>query len=691
MPALLLMLLLVTSPAWGATYYVDGTGGSDSTGNGSIGNPWATIRKAVTTGTPVVACDTVIVKNATYTPASGGTVVTISSTQGSPSGTSTCPITIKSENPLGAVIQMGATTSSNAGFDVNRPYYIIEGFDINGGTMSGNQSSSSLVFTGIAVRTGATGFIARKNKIHDIARNVCSNSTNGFSAIFVQGPTAASGVRLEKNVFHTIGRLFNAEVGPGGACTTTLFQNDHAIYLEHGNNVTVLRNLCYKVDRGFCINLYNSGDPTTFTHTNVDIAHNTFDHPSGETRGPCGKIIYGQTQVGLKIRNNIFSNPEVSALQTTGVGTMTNVSMVGNRMNVSDANFHCGAVPTGITVGGTNVSGATLGFANLGSNDYTLTSTSTAIDTGSDIGLPYNGSAPDAGAFETFTFASCAVPSGATSTIQITFTNNANPPISSTITTFTARRNGASNALTGAATKIGDNIASLPVTTAYSAGNTADISWSSGALTDQALIGSTLNQPFIQTLANQSCSNSAAAHTFTQATYRFHGVYGLEASPDIRSAENVAAFSVVKNGGLRTRFALTCGGADCPPTGFYLYYSTGGAYAAVPDDFTADNVAFCGSSYSGPLIPVNGSATTAQLSTSGTFAVGGVIYTSNAIPTVSGLNNGYKTELEYCVKFDADATGTYTFRVRQQDGTVLNTYTVTPTITIVPAQASAGY
>jgi len=39
-------------------------------------------------------------------------------------------------------------------------------------------------------------------------------------------------------------------------------------------------------------------------------------------------------------------------------------------------------------------------FVNTGTGDFKLKSGSPAIDTGKDIGFPYNGSAPDIGAFE---------------------------------------------------------------------------------------------------------------------------------------------------------------------------------------------------------------------------------------------------------------------------------------------------
>ena len=154
------------------------------------------------------------------------------------------------------------------------------------------------------------------------------------------------------------------------------------------------------------------------------------------------------------------------------------------------------------------------------------------------------------------------------------------------------------------------------------------------------------------------------------------------------AAENFSSLKVYPGGAVRIRFALVTGGADAPPTGFHLYFSTGGAYAVVPDSFGAGNVKFCGVAAN---LPTNGSATTDQLSTAGTFVAGGLILTSSAIPTIT-MANGNKTELEYCVAFDSDASGTYTFRVYQQDGTALNTYTVTPSVVMTTVAAGgAGF
>jgi hypothetical protein len=339
-------------------------------------------------------------------------------------------------------------------------------------------------------------------------------------------------------------------------------------------------------------------------------------------------------------------------------------------------------------------------FASPSTGDYTLKAGSSQIDAGLDIGFPYNGLGRDRGAHETFVFASCEVQAGATSMVRVTFTNNAFPPLlpATGATTFTVRRNGSNNAVTGSVDRSGDGVFVIPVTNAYVGGDTVDISLSTNNITDSAMIGGDVNQPYVGTLTNQSCTNNAggAAFTFTQSAYELHDWLSPEAFPVILpygfassgAAENFANYKVRKGGKIRLRFSVVCGGSNCPPTAFNLYRSTGGAYSALTDSFgVSGGFKFCGEVTGSP---VNGSSTTDQLSTAGPFVAGGIMFTASAIPTVSGLNNGYKTELEYCVDVrDSASTGNVDFRVYRQDGTALNTYSVTPRIVIEDPAAGA--
>ena len=149
------------------TYYV-ATTGSDSN-SGTSGSPFLTIQRCIDT---VAAGDTCTVADGTYTDTDGNGIVGYIT---GANGTAGAPITIKSTNPFGAIIKVPGINSHNAGFYVARTYYIIEGFNISGGTS--NDASAS--HHGVSVAGGATGSIVRKNTIHNIASTICSNSIFG--------------------------------------------------------------------------------------------------------------------------------------------------------------------------------------------------------------------------------------------------------------------------------------------------------------------------------------------------------------------------------------------------------------------------------------------------------------------------------------------------------------------------------
>lgn len=440
------------------------------------------------------------------------------------------------------------------------------------------------------------------------------------------------------------------------------------------------------------------GGITLCCSNNVVKNNVLYDHPTGTGIAH----IFGDTpRNDSKIENNSITGFNL-CIDVGKSGTVRpvvrNNICVGNSSNNINTTGSTSPVVAGNLQSGT----AAAIWTNSAGGNFTLKAGSAAIDNGLNIGYAFNGSAPDQGAFETITFASCQVPSSATNKIRVTFNNNKSPPLlpASGVLTFTARKNGSANAVNGSVTRIADGIFEIPLTNSYAGGDTADISWSSGNITDSSLVGNTYNQSFIGSLSNQSCTNNAAGaptYTYTQAAYELHDSRGLETSPVILpygfgsagAAENFANYKVTQGGKIRIRFSVVVGVSDAPPTAFTLFYSTGGSYAQLPDSFGADNVQFCGT-LSGLDIPANGGGTTNQLSTGGTFVAGGVIFTSGAIPTVTGLNTGFKTELEYCVAFDTDATGNYDFRVYQQDGTALDTYTMTPRIVLVPSAAGGS-
>lgn len=107
-----LFVQLGASEGNAATYYVS-TSGNDAN-PGTSDRPWRNLQKCA--ASPIRAGDTCIVRSGTYA-APSGKYVTINIGGSAPSGTSSQPITIKSEKTNGAVVIVPSTSYSlNAAF-----------------------------------------------------------------------------------------------------------------------------------------------------------------------------------------------------------------------------------------------------------------------------------------------------------------------------------------------------------------------------------------------------------------------------------------------------------------------------------------------------------------------------------------------------------------------------------------------
>lgn len=685
----ILGLMIWAAPVDAATLYRDTVActGNYSVANrnctGSDGSSYTSNANAIAA---MVAGDTILVRAGTY----DDRVSFVNRT-----GSSGARRTFKAY-PGEAVVFRSTTTSSYGLLISSSTYITIQDLTIDGINSTSSLSNriegsttTEIVFEGVTFKNWIDG--------------------NG---IYV---TAASNVIFRRSNF--------LDNGDYTTCTTGQLQ--YGIYVHDGTNITVEKSVI-------------SGNANGGVHlfpgplTGVSFLNNVVTNNSRCSASAIGGLIVaadstGGNISGVKIHGNlIYGNPSVGTLgngggvraYASGGRTVTGIELLRNTIYNNQANagtaygINIQSGPSGTIIGNNHIvaneSGqildagtGTVQFGNrttgaitdctVSTTDFAQKAGSLCIDAGVSDGLPSNG-LPDIGAFQTFTFASCQVPNGAAGTIQITFTSNVNL-LGSTLTTFTARRNGSNNALTGAATKIGDTIVSIPVTTTYVGGDTVDWSWASGGFTDNAQIGGTLNQPFLP-VTNQSCTNNAGGaptHVLTQKMFQYRGVYGPENTTDIRGAENRSTYTAIRSGGTRLRIAVQDSVSNAPAVAFFLHYAKdGGSYSQLTDTFGSDHVAFCGDRYSNMGVE-NRTTTTNQLSLSGTFVPGAVILTSNAIPTVTGLNVGYKVESEYCVAWDALASGVYTFRLYNQDGTAI-AYDAgaTPSVTVGPLQANFG-
>ena len=273
-----------------ATYYV-ATTGSDSN-SGSQTAPFRHLTKAAATATQ--AGDTVIVMDGTYDNegvVAPNFVVTLYY-----SGTSGNPITFKAQNRGKAILDSmntSTTTTCNgasAYFDLkNASFIVIQGFVIQRGCDSGIQSNDA-----------AHDILIKWNEVRNIANHTVTDQI-GRDGIYLN--STEYNFTFDGNSWHDIGRTDGQ----------TLLHFDHGIY-AHAQNVTIINNLFYNNNRGYHIQLADQASSWL-------IANNTFAFGTGN--GEAGQIMFWGNNSGITLRNNIFYNPNVSAL-TRYQATITN-------------------------------------------------------------------------------------------------------------------------------------------------------------------------------------------------------------------------------------------------------------------------------------------------------------------------------------------------------------------------------
>jgi hypothetical protein len=389
----ILLILLGAVTAQGATYYV-ATTGSDAN-PGTSDRPWRNPQKCVDADSPLVAGDTCLVGNGTYTSTTSGRVVVIAGS--SPAGTSTNRITIKSANPLGATINIPNTwPGANCDVDncafsaifINRPYYVIEGFQI---TRTGSSYGTSASVIGIYIEgSDGSNTVVRKNHFHDIGRTVCHNGLLGIAGVYID---YSSNVTIEENRFNTIGRLRNGENG----CVTDKLQHDHGVYANGTTDLMIRRNVFYDVNRGLPVNAKAYSGLTT----RLKIYNNVLSGKS-PTGLPNGQIALTNTFSDVQVKNNIFHDPPQGYVFWWYFNSVVSGLVIDHNLSNSTltdlTNPHF-RPSSGITYTN-NITNTNPGFVNAGANDFRLASGSTAINAGINVGLPFNGSAPDIGTYE---------------------------------------------------------------------------------------------------------------------------------------------------------------------------------------------------------------------------------------------------------------------------------------------------
>jgi hypothetical protein len=342
---LFLLIQLSYCCAHGATIYVDKNG------------TYKTIPAAYAAAS---SGDTIIVKSGIYSEYQAGYGIHLNK-----SG-----ITLRSEVPRGAIVDLLNKSDSNNGFWITGGGHTIDGFMIRNGFLGG-----------MAIWSSNNRII--NNEIHHNGN--IGNPTSPYGQDGIYANYNASGNLYANNYIHHNGR--SGSEGSG----------DHGIYLCGDNEVVQNNILTYNSGYGLHIAGYTQesfpGDSAANGITNMKVYNNVMAY-----NGMSGAIIWHMV-TGLVFYNNIFYKNKrwgIDSYDAHGSGV------------IYDHNIFFGNTYQTINTSGGNFTFSRLAeytsdpmFVNGAAEDYHLTSNSTAaIDKGLNVGLPFLGSAPDIGAYE---------------------------------------------------------------------------------------------------------------------------------------------------------------------------------------------------------------------------------------------------------------------------------------------------
>jgi hypothetical protein len=412
--AIVVMMLIVTLSAMAATYYV-ATNGNDSNTGLTIDQPFATLSTAFA---KIVAGDTIIIRGGTY---ANSSTISIPKITGTDSSTHCYLLAYTGERP---VFDFTAQKSSD-GIKLIGSYWYVKGIESmkayhNGMAIYGNYNTVEYC------------------SVHD-NRNAGMQFTNGASYNRIINCDAYCNYDSSTLGANADGFSPKLDVGTGNyfyGCRSWLNSDDGWDgYLRPSNDVTTTIENCWSWKNG-----YLKDGVTTLAKMNgngfklggsdtANLKHNMivknclaflnkakgFDQ--NHTRGSVTLLNCTSYNNGIGTSGGAYNFSIPETLATTAGKLLTvknclsyvttkapgysfgavNAVILNNSWNgfsISDADF--------ISLDTTGVSGPRQTDGSLPVLNFMhLASSSSLIDAGVDVGLPYNGSAPDLGCFET--------------------------------------------------------------------------------------------------------------------------------------------------------------------------------------------------------------------------------------------------------------------------------------------------
>jgi Pel9A-like, right handed beta helix region len=274
-----------------------GPGGSD--GNpGTYAQPFATIQHAADV---VSAGQSVGVEDGTYTRAAASSHCSSATTQVVclwRGGTASAHVRFFAEHRWRASVDGQHVTDNGFTWGSGANYVDVDGFDVHALVSDGGSSSAFELYS------AGQGSTISNCHAHDIGRQT-TNTSNGLVGVFI----AQNNVTVAGCYMHDIGRLNPA-------------QQDHGVYLNQGNNVTITGNYFDTFDTGWGVQIYPSAETGTL------ITNNTFI--GGKPDTSYTHLILGANLTTGTFTNNTFWSDNPSATMSDYQGQFTDVTFSNN-------------------------------------------------------------------------------------------------------------------------------------------------------------------------------------------------------------------------------------------------------------------------------------------------------------------------------------------------------------------------
>ena len=453
---LLGLVAVVTSPARAAVAYYVAPGGNNSH-PGTFTQPWATFAYTMSqiNAGVVKPGDTVNFRAGTY-PISGETVEITAS------GTATARITIQSypgDTQRAVLDGQGLNPgpdrfSGNDVFTVNRAQYItIKGFEIKNSTRNGvncYECKNLRVQQNIVhdhLRSGIGAYAEQLGIIDNVEvdgnivyRNVLENQARTLSSTWAPAIVAfrASNFKVTNNtVYQNYGEGIDFVLVQGGYATGNTVYDNYSVnlYLDNATDITLSKNFAYTTNNPAYYRTINgvAGPASGIQIANETEGYNGTKNPTERNtivnnivvNGRYG-VFVGAYQGGAPLKNTVIANntfyaaqSELIFIETSGhlnstiannivvkTGGSAAMTWIPSPAGISFKNnlWYGGGAGNAAGTGDVNANPLLLNGGGTSANDYKLTASSPAINTGTSSGAPtsdYFGAArPQSGAFD---------------------------------------------------------------------------------------------------------------------------------------------------------------------------------------------------------------------------------------------------------------------------------------------------